>query len=100
LNPHDDHHAKPWETDPPRPADAGLQPGGAGKTSLSRRLVADYAGMTSVHLRHHPRAPPGGIRGAASTSSRPAAVREMIAAGELLEWAEVNGQLYGTPRRR
>ena len=44
-----DDHAKPWET-----TRRGLlllvsSPAGAGKTSLSRRLVSDHADLTQTH---------------------------------------------------
>ena len=98
MNPHDDHHAKPWET-----VRRGLlmlvsSPGGAGKTSLSRRLVADYAGMT-LSISATTRAPrPGEQEGREYFFKTRPEFEKMIAAGELLEWAEVNGQLYGTPK--
>lgn len=94
----DDHHAKPWET-----VRRGLlmlvsSPGGAGKTSLSRRLVADFKGITlSISATTRP-ARPGEIEGREYHFKTRAQFEAMIAAGELLEWAEVNGHLYGTPK--
>jgi len=98
LSTHDDHHAKPWET-----VRRGLlmlvsSPAGAGKTSLSRRLVADFAGMT-LSISATTRKPrPGEEEGREYFFKARAEFEAMIAAGELLEWAEVNGQLYGTPK--
>jgi guanylate kinase len=94
----DDHLLKPWET-----VRRGLlmlvsSPGGAGKTSLSRRLVADYAGMI-LSISATTRAPrPGEQEGREYFFKSREAFEAMIAAGELLEWAEVNGELYGTPK--
>ena len=94
----DDHHLKPWET-----VRRGLlllvsSPAGAGKTSLSRRLVADYAGMT-LSISATTRAPrPGEQEGREYFFKTRSDFEAMIDRGELLEWAEVNGQLYGTPK--
>ncbi len=98
MSTHDDHHAKPWET-----VRRGLlmlvsSPAGAGKTSLSRRLVADFAGMT-LSISATTRKPrPGEEEGREYFFKSRDEFEAMIAAGELLEWAEVNGQLYGTPK--
>ncbi|WP_334163503.1 guanylate kinase [Phenylobacterium sp.] len=73
-------------------------PAGAGKTSLSRRLVADFAGMT-LSISATTRKPrPGEEEGREYFFKSRDEFEAMIAAGELLEWAEVNGQLYGTPK--
>ena len=93
-----DDHAKPWET-----VRRGLlllmsSPGGAGKTSLSRRLVADYADMV-LSISATTRAPrPGEEEAREYYFKTREAFEAMIAAGDLLEWAEVNGSLYGTPK--
>ncbi|THD81034.1 MAG: guanylate kinase [Phenylobacterium sp.] len=73
-------------------------PGGAGKTSLSRRLVADFAGMRlSISATTRPPRP-GEEEGREYFFKTREQFEAMIAAGELLEWAEVNGHLYGTPK--
>jgi guanylate kinase len=93
----DDHHAKPWET-----VRRGLlmlvsSPAGAGKTSLSRRLVADFAGMV-LSISATTRAPrPGEEEGREYFFKSRQEFEAMIEQGDLLEWAEVNGHLYGTP---
>jgi len=93
-----DDHAKPWET-----TRRGLMllvssPAGAGKTSLSRRLAADHLDLI-LSISATTRAPRPGEEEAREYFFK---TREefdaMIAAGELFEWAEVNGQRYGTPR--
>lgn len=94
----DDRHLKPWET-----VRRGLlmlvsSPGGAGKTSLSRRLVADFAGITlSISATTRPPRP-GESEGREYFFKTREQFQAMIEAGELLEWAEVNGHLYGTPK--
>lgn len=94
----DDHHAKPWET-----VRRGLlllvsSPGGAGKTSLSRRLVTDFKGITlSISATTRP-ARPGEVEGREYFFKTRAQFEAMVAAGDFLEWAEVNGHLYGTPK--
>jgi guanylate kinase len=91
-------HAKPWET-----VRRGLlllmsSPAGAGKTSLSRRLVADYADMV-LSISATTRSPrPGEEEAREYYFKTREAFEAMIASGELLEWAEVNGSLYGTPK--
>ena len=91
-------HVKPWET-----VRRGLlllmsSPAGAGKTSLSRRLVADYADMV-LSISATTRAPrPGEEEAREYYFKSREAFEAMIAGGELLEWADVNGSLYGTPK--
>jgi guanylate kinase len=93
-----DDHAKPWET-----VRRGLlllvsSPAGAGKTSLSRRLVADYADMI-LSISATTRAPrPGEEEGREYFFKTREQFEAMVQAGELLEWAEVNGNCYGTPK--
>ena len=95
---HADDHAKPWET-----VRRGLlllvsSPAGAGKTSLSRRLAADYADLIlSISATTRPPRP-GDLEGREYHFKSREAFEAMIAAGELLEWAEINGNLYGTPK--
>jgi guanylate kinase len=74
-------------------------PSGAGKTTLSRRLLADddnIAMSVSVTTRK-PR--PGEVDGQDYHFITPAKFDEMVQAGELLEWATVFGNSYGTPRK-
>jgi guanylate kinase len=93
-----DDHAKPWET-----VRRGLlllmsSPSGAGKTSLSRRLVADHLDLV-LSISATTRAPrPGEEEGREYYFKTADQFDEMIAAGELLEWAGVHNQRYGTPR--
>jgi guanylate kinase len=96
--PADDRHGKPWET-----VRRGLlmlvsSPSGAGKTSLSRRLVTDFDGIV-LSVSATTRAPrPGEEEGREYFFKTRPEFEAMIARGELLEWAEVNGNLYGTPK--
>jgi guanylate kinase len=73
-------------------------PSGAGKTTLTRRLVASDPGLTlsvSVTTR---RAREGEIDGRDYFFIKQPRFDEMIARGELLEHATVFGNCYGTPR--
>jgi guanylate kinase len=92
-----DDHSKPWET-----TRRGLlllvsSPAGAGKTSLTRRLVADHSDLT-LSISATTRAPrPGEEEGREYYFKSRSEFELMIADGEFLEWAVVNGQYYGTP---
>ena len=98
MNAAPDDHAKPWET-----TRRGLMllvssPAGAGKTSLSRRLAADHLDLI-LSISATTRAPrPGEEEGREYFFKTREEFDAMIAAGELFEWAEVNGQRYGTPK--
>jgi len=73
-------------------------PSGTGKTTLARRLVAEVEGAefsVSVTTRE----PRGAERNGADyhfVDER--TFQRKIDRGELLEWAEVHGHFYGTPR--
>ena len=87
---------------PPNIARRGLllvlsSPSGAGKTTLSRRLLAADATLrmsVSVTTRK-PRS--GEVDGQDYRFIDVAEFERMKAAGELLEFAQVHGNLYGTP---
>jgi guanylate kinase len=73
-------------------------PSGAGKTTLSRELLKADPGIAisvSVTTRR-PR--PGEVDGRDYIFCDQAAFERMRDAGELLEWASVHGNLYGTPK--
>ncbi len=73
-------------------------PSGAGKSTITRALLASESGLrlsVSVTTRM-PR--PGELEGVHYYYTEPAAFRAMADAGGLLEWAEVFGRFYGTPR--
>jgi guanylate kinase len=73
-------------------------PSGAGKTTLARRLLAaDLSLRLSVSVTT--RAPrPGEVDGRDYRFIDPAEFARLQAGGELLEWAEVHGNLYATPK--
>jgi guanylate kinase len=74
-------------------------PSGAGKTSIARKLRErrdDVVFSVSATTRP-PR--PSERDGVDYHFVEEPAFRRMIDAGELIEWAEVHGNLYGTPRR-
>jgi guanylate kinase len=73
-------------------------PSGAGKTTLARRLLQRDASITmsvSVTTR---KMRPGEVEGVDYHFISRNRFEEMVKAGDLLEWAEVFGNGYGTPR--
>jgi guanylate kinase len=74
-------------------------PSGAGKTTLARRL-GERRGDVAFSVSATTRAPrPGERDGVDYHFVDRDAFRRMVADGELIEWAEVHGALYGTPLR-
>jgi len=74
-------------------------PSGAGKTTLSRMLLkGDPKVELSVSVTTRPRRPHE-INGRHYHFIDPARFRAMVRKGQLLEWAEVFGHWYGTPRK-
>ncbi|MDB5462274.1 MAG: guanylate kinase [Phenylobacterium sp.] len=93
-----DDASKPWETVRRGMLLLVSSPSGAGKTSLSRRLVADHLDLilsTSATTRA-PR--PGEEEGREYYFKSGEEFEAMIAAGDFLEWADVHNHRYGTPR--
>jgi guanylate kinase len=73
-------------------------PSGAGKTTLARRLLAaDEAIAPSVSVTTRAMRP-GEVNGRDYHFVSPARFQSMREAGELLEWARVFDNFYGTPR--
>jgi guanylate kinase len=74
-------------------------PSGAGKTTLSRMLLTEEHNVTlSISVTTRPRRP-GEVHGRHYHFIDRAQFERMWRDGELLEYAEVFGNLYGTPRR-
>ncbi len=74
-------------------------PSGAGKTTLSRMLLkADRAVELSVSVTTRPRRR-GEVNGRDYHFIDRDRFDAMVKAGDLLEWAEVFGHYYGTPRK-
>ncbi len=73
-------------------------PSGAGKTSLCYGIVRDCSGVVySISATTRPRREDE-VTGRDYHFLEQDRFREMMGAGELLEWAEVHGHFYGTPR--
>ena len=73
-------------------------PSGAGKSTITRKLLATEPGLT-LSISATTRAPrPGETDGEHYLFRSPDSFAAMVEAGELLEWAEVFGRRYGTPR--
>jgi guanylate kinase len=74
-------------------------PSGAGKTTITKRLV-DRDPLLSLSVSVTTRPPrPGEVEGRDYTFIDQARFDAMVAAGELLEHATVFGHCYGTPRQ-
>ncbi|HSM60627.1 MAG TPA: guanylate kinase [Longimicrobiales bacterium] len=72
-------------------------PSGTGKTTLARALVERTEGFC-FSVSATTRRPRGGERDGIDYHFRDrVAFEDMAASGELAEWAEVHGELYGTP---
>jgi len=78
-------------------------PSGVGKSSVAQRLVARTSGGRPVIARAvtaTTRAPrEGEVDGVDYHFLSETRFRAGIAAGEFLEWAQVHGNLYGTPKK-
>ncbi|MBM6594319.1 guanylate kinase [Microvirga pudoricolor] len=72
-------------------------PSGAGKTTLTRNLVEDHAGVLSVSVTTRPKRT-SEIDGRHYHFIDEKKFLAMRDRDELLEWAEVHGNFYGTPR--
>ncbi len=73
-------------------------PSGTGKTTVARRLVEERNDLV-FSVSATTRAPrPNEQRGVDYQFVGRAEFESMIQRGELLEWAEVHGEYYGTPR--
>src|ERR1700760_3147335 len=74
-------------------------PSGAGKTTLSRMLIAETPGLQmSVSATTRPMRP-GEVEGKDYYFVDQKRFEAMADGGELLEWATVFGNRYGTPRK-
>jgi guanylate kinase len=74
-------------------------PSGAGKTTLTRNLVEQDSGIClSISVTTRPRRP-SEIDGVHYRFIDVADFHDLRERGDLLEWAEVHGNFYGTPRR-
>lgn len=73
-------------------------PSGAGKTTLCRMAVAHFPGMRFA-VSYTTRSPRKGEKeGEDYRFVSKATFQEMLERGEFLEWAEVHGAFYGTPK--
>jgi guanylate kinase len=74
-------------------------PSGAGKTTLVEKMLARLDGIRpSVSMTARPPRP-GEQDGRHYHFVTPGAFHEMMERGELLEWAKVHGNLYGTSKK-
>ena len=73
-------------------------PSGAGKTTLSRRLLADDDAISFSISATTRKSRPGELDGREYFFKTPEEFQEMVDRGEMLEHAEVFGNFYGTPK--
>src|SRR5690349_16524794 len=93
-----DDHSRPWETTRRGMLLLVSSPAGAGKTSLTRQLVADLSDLI-LSISATTRDPrPGEHEGREYFFKTRPEFEAMIAEGAFLEWATVNGNYYGTPK--
>lgn len=90
--------AKPWETTRRGMLLLVSSPAGAGKTSLTRTLVADHDSLMLSISATTRAARPGEQEAREYYFKTRDEFETMIAAGEFLEHATVNGNYYGTPK--
>lgn len=75
-------------------------PSGAGKTTIARKLLAAEDNLEmSVSVTTRPKRP-GEVDGRDYEFTDLASFKEMVEADAFLEWAEVFGNRYGTPRAK
>ena len=73
-------------------------PSGAGKTSLCRRLMADHGGLElSISMTTRP-IRPGEVDGRDYNFVSHEEFQRLVDQDAFLEWADVHGQRYGSPR--
>ena len=72
-------------------------PSGAGKSTLSRMLLEDPGVELSISVTTRPQRP-GEVEGQHYHFIDKARFDDMVRNGELLEWAHVFGNFYGSPR--
>ncbi|MEH6664701.1 MAG: guanylate kinase [Brevundimonas sp.] len=73
-------------------------PSGAGKTSLCRRLMADHGGLElSISMTTRP-IRPGEVDGRDYHFVSHEEFQRLVDQDAFLEWADVHGQRYGSPR--
>lgn len=90
--------ARPWEVQRRGLLLLVSSPSGAGKTSLSRRLVSDHDDLV-LSISATTRVPrPGEEEGREYYFVSPERFEEMVEGGQLLEWAHVHDNRYGTPK--
>lgn len=74
-------------------------PSGAGKSTITRQLIQDEPGLQlSISVTTRPQRP-SEIDGKHYHFIDRAEFEQLRAAGDLIEWAEVHGNFYGTPRK-
>jgi len=72
-------------------------PSGAGKSTLVQRLLAEHSDDVKLSVSYTTRQQrPGEVDGQHYLFVTQQRFQELVTAGDMLEWAEVHGNLYGT----
>lgn len=74
-------------------------PSGAGKTSLCRRLMADHADLVLSISATTRAIRPGEVDGRDYHFVSDAEFDKLVASKSLMEWADVHGNRYGSPKK-
>ncbi|XP_015752795.1 PREDICTED: guanylate kinase-like isoform X1 [Acropora digitifera] len=75
-------------------------PSGCGKSTLTNRLLKDHPSKFGFSISHTTRGPrPGEVNGREYYFTDRASMQKSVDAGEFIEWAIYNGNMYGTSKK-
>lgn len=75
-------------------------PSGCGKSTLTNRLLKDHPNKFGFSISHTTRGPrPGEVNGREYYFTDRATMQKSVDAGEFIEWAIYNGNMYGTSKK-
>lgn len=75
-------------------------PSGCGKSTLTNRLLKDHPNKFGFSISHTTRGPrPGEVNGREYYFTDRASMQKSVDAGEFIEWAIYNGNMYGTSKK-
>ncbi|KAK2560442.1 Guanylate kinase, partial [Acropora cervicornis] len=75
-------------------------PSGCGKSTLTNRLLKDHPNKFGFSISHTTRGPrPGEVNGREYYFTDRVSMQKSVDAGEFIEWAIYNGNMYGTSKK-